>query len=243
MAAPAPAASPPVANEALTALLPPGIDAFTTIHFVLIALLALATLIAIAVGVRKARARRAAERRVETEAEESGVPEAPPAPGPSALRDAPLGAQSLDRSASGFEPAPPAHDDAARPRPVAPGPETEQAPPARPMEDERIAAAAPLEASPAAEAMPAPADAGALSPADGPVTQLKGLGPKVAARLAELGVTNVGQIAALDADQAQELDSRLGPFAGRLHRDRWVEQARFLAAGDRAGFEAVFGKL
>jgi len=81
------------------------------------------------------------------------------------------------------------------------------------------------------------------SPGDGPVTQLKGLGPKVAARLAELGVTTVSQVAALDADQAADLDARLGPFTGRLHRDRWVEQARFLAAGDRVGFEAVFGKL
>lgn len=79
--------------------------------------------------------------------------------------------------------------------------------------------------------------------ANGPVGQLKGLGPKVAARLAELGVTSVGQIAALDDDGAQALDAQLGAFRGRLERDRWVEQARFLAAGDRAGFEAVFGKL
>lgn len=89
---------------------------------------------------------------------------------------------------------------------------------------------------------PAPhlADAG---PADGPVTQLKGLGPKVADRLAELGVTTVGQVAALTDDQAEQLDAQLGPFRGRMARDRWLEQARFLAAGDRAGFEAVFGRL
>lgn len=80
-------------------------------------------------------------------------------------------------------------------------------------------------------------------PAAGPVTQLKGLGPKVADRLAELGVTTVGQVAALTDDQAAALDAELGPFRGRMARDRWLEQARFLAAGDRAGFEAVFGRL
>lgn len=80
-------------------------------------------------------------------------------------------------------------------------------------------------------------------PADGPVTQLKGLGPKVAQRLAELGITTVGQVAALTDDDAAALDTRLGAFSGRMTRDRWQEQARFLAAGDIAGFEAVFGRL
>ncbi|WP_174293395.1 hypothetical protein [Sphingomonas bacterium] len=79
--------------------------------------------------------------------------------------------------------------------------------------------------------------------ASGSVTQLKGLGPKVANRLAELGITNVGQLAALDHDAALRLDADLGTFSGRMERDRWVEQARFLAAGDVQGFEAVFGRL
>jgi len=28
-----------------------------------------------------------------------------------------------------------------------------------------------------------------------------------------------------------------------MGRDRWIEQSRLLAAGDKPGFEAVFGKL
>ena len=72
---------------------------------------------------------------------------------------------------------------------------------------------------------------------------LKGLGPKVAAALADRGITTVGQIAALDTSEAEALDADLGAFRGRLARDRWVEQARFLAAGDVKGFEAVFGRL
>lgn len=79
--------------------------------------------------------------------------------------------------------------------------------------------------------------------ADASVTLLKGLGPKVAARLAELGITTVGQLAALAPAEADALDADLGTFKGRMARDRWIEQAKLLAAGDRAGFEATFGKL
>lgn len=94
------------------------------------------------------------------------------------------------------------------------------------------------EPEPAAPPLPA-----GPPPSEGPITQLKGLGPKLAQRLNELGIANVGQLAALDPAQAEALDARLGPFTGRMKRDRWIEQARFLAAGDRAGFEATFGKL
>jgi predicted flap endonuclease-1-like 5' DNA nuclease len=72
---------------------------------------------------------------------------------------------------------------------------------------------------------------------------MKGLGPKAQATLAELGVTRFDQIAAWsDADVAR-IDAGMGAFKGRIVRDRWVEQARYLAADDVTGFEAVFGKL
>jgi predicted flap endonuclease-1-like 5' DNA nuclease len=35
----------------------------------------------------------------------------------------------------------------------------------------------------------------------------------------------------------------MGPFAGRLARDRIAEQADYLARGDIDGFEDKFGKL
>ena len=132
----------------------------------------------------------------------------------------------------------PEGEDARVPVPAAAEP-TRAAPPPAPIPPTPSTAPVPVPVPatrPAAE--PAPADA-----AGGPLSQLKGLGPKVAARLAELGVTTVGQVAALDHDSAEEIDAQLGPFRGRMERDRWIEQARFLAAGDRPGFEAVFGKL
>jgi predicted flap endonuclease-1-like 5' DNA nuclease len=75
------------------------------------------------------------------------------------------------------------------------------------------------------------------------LTVLKGLGPKAAAQLNSLGISRYAQIAALTEPQIAGIDARMGSFKGRIARDRWVEQARFLAAGDQAGFETAFGKL
>jgi predicted flap endonuclease-1-like 5' DNA nuclease len=75
------------------------------------------------------------------------------------------------------------------------------------------------------------------------LTTLKGLGPKAAARLNELGITRYDQLAALSGDRLAAIDAQMGTFQGRITRDRWVEQAGHLAAGDNAGFEAKFGKL
>ena len=116
------------------------------------------------------------------------------------------------------------------------------------LADVPIPASAPQEANPAAvavdeQAAPVPAAAPSAALADGDVTTIKGLGPKVAARLAEHGITGVDQLASLSDDEAAALDAKLGTFSGRMARDRWIEQARLLAAGDRQGFEATFGKL
>lgn len=113
-----------------------------------------------------------------------------------------------------------------------------------------------IEAAPKAAPAPAPV-ATPVTPAEvagGPriaaavgepdnLLQLKGVGPKLNTLLTDMGVTRFDQIAAwTDADVA-EVDAHLGTFKGRIVRDNWIEQARFLAAGDIAGFEAKFGKL
>jgi predicted flap endonuclease-1-like 5' DNA nuclease len=72
---------------------------------------------------------------------------------------------------------------------------------------------------------------------------LKGVGPKLAAKLNDLGITRFAQLAALRQAQIEALDAQLEQFRGRIARDRLVEQAGYLARGDTAGFEATFGNL
>ncbi len=75
------------------------------------------------------------------------------------------------------------------------------------------------------------------------LTRIKGVGPKLAALLGQLGVTSFAQIAAWDDAEIDRIDGQLGRFQGRIRRDDWMTQARFLAAGDSAGYEAQFGRL
>jgi predicted flap endonuclease-1-like 5' DNA nuclease len=75
------------------------------------------------------------------------------------------------------------------------------------------------------------------------LTRIKGLGPKAQAVLNGAGIRRFAQLAALDPAQAAEVDSRLGTFKGRIFRDRWIDQARYLEQDDVAGFEKEFGKL
>lgn len=72
---------------------------------------------------------------------------------------------------------------------------------------------------------------------------LKGVGPKFVARLNELGLTRFDQLAGLNANEVDHLDERMGPFQGRLARDRVIEQADLLARRDIETFEERFGKL
>jgi predicted flap endonuclease-1-like 5' DNA nuclease len=72
---------------------------------------------------------------------------------------------------------------------------------------------------------------------------LKGVGPKFADALHAAGFVNFQQIAGLTPVEVDRLDSQLGAFAGRIKRDRIVEQADYLARNDVDGFEQRFGKL
>jgi predicted flap endonuclease-1-like 5' DNA nuclease len=211
--------------------LPEGTATITTMHLAIIAVLAVLAILGILWGIRQKRGRVQAHEDVIDHAKEAGVPPeasaAPPEP-PRAPEPAVQSQSQVQFTAPPVAPAPPPIAD----EPVLATPE--------PIANEPIAAS--FDASPATEIAP-PAPAPMATYADEPVTQLKGLGPKVAGRLAELGVTTIGQMAALSDDQAESIDAQLGAFTGRMGRDRWIEQARFLAAGDRAGFEAVFGKL
>lgn len=222
-----------------------------TLSFVLIALGAVAALAVLWWGTRLAIGRHRTQHELEARGEirRTSSAHAPvtDVPAPPATPDAPTDAAAP--AASGPAPAPVTY---------ARGGDADPAP-SDPIADEPIAAAAPLDAGPAALAAstppaavapPAPASTAAtptapLSAADGTddLTRLKGVGPRLAQRLNTLGITRFEQLAALDAAGAEALDAQLDNFRGRLHRDRWIEQARLLAAGDLAGYEAAFGKL
>ena len=59
---------------------------------------------------------------------------------------------------------------------------------------------------------------------------LSGVGPAIAKRLAEAGVTSYQQIADLDEAGIAELDEKAN-LGGRIEREEWQEQARELMAG------------
>lgn len=131
----------------------------------------------------------------------------------------------------------------------APEPQPESAPAPDPAaaapEEPTVPAPAP---EPVAET-PAPAPEPEPAPAPAPAAKadnlqlLKGVGPKMAALLNGLGVTSFRQIADwTDADVAA-IDPQLGAFQGRIARDAIVDQAGYLAKGDKAGFEAKYGAL
>ena len=75
------------------------------------------------------------------------------------------------------------------------------------------------------------------------LTLIKGIGPKFAEALEAIGFTRFEQLAHLSPTEVERLDARLGTFAGRITRDRIVEQAAYLARNDVDGFEQRFGKL
>jgi len=233
---------------------------WTVIVLILIAVFAVLVIAGMIWGQKKARERHRVEEAAEERAEEAGVPlppapppppidadaglprdepplvpepETPPSPPPAppAVRDVeprPLAARELAPepiAASAAEPEPVAQEPERTPEPAAEVPTEPPVPPQEPS-------------PPPAPAAPTPNVAGALA-----LTTIKGLGPKVAAMLAERGITRVDQLAALSPDEASELDVQLGAFTGRMGRDRWIEQAKLLAAGDTAAYEAEFGKL
>lgn len=189
---------------------------------------------------------------------------APPAPAP-----APAPAPTA-KPAPVTKAAPPAPKPAAKPKASAkPVAKKEAAkPPAKPAEPATKAAAKPATkaaAKPAAKkaAKPVPAKAAAAIPAEPTVPPppaakpapaarktgadnlqlLKGVGPKLVVLLNGLGVTSFQQVADwTDADIAR-IDPQLGTFQGRIARDNIVDQAGYLARGDKAGFEAKYGAL
>jgi predicted flap endonuclease-1-like 5' DNA nuclease len=62
------------------------------------------------------------------------------------------------------------------------------------------------------------------------LTKLVGIGPKLAASLADLGVTRFSEIAAWGPKELADFNAKLD-LKGRAERDAWVAQAKRLATG------------
>ena len=145
------------------------------------------------------------------------------------------------------------------PQPEPARPEPVQPEPARPVVDvPKPAKPAARPAKPAATPKPAVASA---TPAEAPpppsgkpnipaavgepdnLRLIKGVGPKLNTLLNNLGVTRFDQIAEWKEAEIIEVDQYLDTFSGRITRDAWIDQAKFLAKDDIAGFEKKYGKL
>jgi len=96
------------------------------------------------------------------------------------------------------------------------------------LEDAKVAAPEVVEtAAPEPEPVIEAAAETAKAAADD-LTLLVGIGPKLSASLAELGVTRFTQIAAWGPEELADFDAKLS-LKGRAERDAWVAQAKRLA--------------
>lgn len=64
---------------------------------------------------------------------------------------------------------------------------------------------------------------------------LRGIGPRLEKILHSMGVFHFDQIAGWTETDLAAIDRRLGDFAGRAVRDKWIEQSRKLVDGARDG--------
>lgn len=167
----------------------------------------------------------------------AAAPAAPPEPAapaatPEAARtSAPAAAPVPERAAAPApapEPAPtPAFVSAPEPAPE-PVPSVEQTPePAAPAEETTV------------EDKPQLLDAPQGVADD--LKQIKGVGPKLEAKLNEMGVWHFSQIASWTPKEVAWVDDTLN-FRGRINRDDWIGQARILATGGTTEFAQRTGR-
>lgn len=129
-------------------------------------------------------------------------------------------------------------------KPAAAKPAAAKKPAAKTTAPAAKAAAAPKAAEPKASAAPkkaAPAAKNA-APAAGTADNLRrliGIGPANEKLLKGLGVSTYAQIAAWTAADVKRIEDVMN-FDGRIARERWIEQAKLLAAGDETEFARQF---
>lgn len=224
----------------------------TTTALIVIAVFATLVVLGILWGARQKRIRAAGEReelsRNEALAAHPPTVPAPPPPGDAGT------ASAVPPTTRAPQPEPVTSPGVAATKPPQPAKPKPAAKPAARQTRSKPAApakAAPRPASASAAATkpaPPPVEKAAATPAASPATgygliDVKGLGPKAVPMLEALGVGDIAALGELSAARAAEIDGQLGALSGRLSRDRWVDQAKLLAAGEIAEFEKIYGKL
>ncbi|MES0021691.1 MULTISPECIES: proton-conducting membrane transporter [unclassified Mesorhizobium] len=129
---------------------------------------------------------------------------------------------------------------AAKPTPAKPAaakPAAAKSAAAKPAASKPAAKAAPKAAASKPAAVPKKA-APAAGKADN-LRRLIGIGPVNDKLLKGLGVTTYAQIAGWTAADVKRIEDTLN-FDGRIAREKWVEQAKLLAAGDEKEFARQF---
>ncbi|WFP65141.1 proton-conducting membrane transporter [Mesorhizobium sp. WSM4904] len=103
-------------------------------------------------------------------------------------------------------------------------------------------ATAPKASAAPRKAAPAPKKAAAPTAPNGKADNLRrliGIGPVNEKLLKDQGVTTYAQIAAWTEADVKRVEEVLN-FDGRIEREKWIEQAKLLAAGDEAEFARRF---
>ena len=73
--------------------------------------------------------------------------------------------------------------------------------------------------------------------------RIEGIGPKLALKLAEAGITTYAALAATPVERLEALIAAAGARFKLARPQTWPEQAALLAAGDEAGFAALAAQL
>lgn len=134
-----------------------------------------------------------------------------PGPAPKAAKPAPKTAKPAAAA-----PKPKAATSPSKPAPVAADPKP-KAPAAPVAKQSKPKPAAPRAKKPAAPA-PVPDD----------LTVIKGIGPKMAQKLADKGIVSYAQIAKWRKPTVAKMDAELGGIPGAIERSDWVGQAKAL---------------
>ena len=143
-------------------------------------------------------------------------------------KPAPAKAAAAKPAAAKAAPAKAATAKSAAPKPAASKPATATAP-------TKSAASKPAAATKAAPAAAKPASSG--KPDN--LRRLVGIGPVNEKLLKAQGVTSFAQIAAWTAADIKRIEDVMN-FDGRIARERWIEQAKLLAAGNETEFAKQF---